>query len=548
MAELETLIHRAQTAHGISLHDAPLRYRTIAQCAQDRLAMHAEHLFLTYYDEHGSRSSWTYRQFIEQACRTAAYLRKKGLRPGDRFATAAHNHPDTIVQYFAAWLLGCCVIPLNMTEEDQRLHYILQTSGAQMLLCRPDYLDRLPAITKDLSIETIPIDGTYHEQVARCEPISLDEGCASYDSEALLVFTSGTTGNPKGVVLVQQNLLADAEGIAQWHKITSRDRLMCVLPVHHVNGTIVTHVTPFFAGASVVLNRKFQTEYFFPRIRQERVTIVSVVPTLLAFLLEAGADSCDVRQHGFRHIICGAGPLTCDLAARFEERYHIPIIHGYGLSETTCYSCFLEIDLDEQQHRRWMQDYGFPSIGAPIPQNEMAIHDPDGNELGEGQRGEIVIRGWNVMKGYDANPEANYAAFTHGWFRSGDEGFFIRKEDGTPYFFITGRIKELIIRGGVNIAPLEIDEVLARAPGVRAGIAVGFEHDLYGEEVGALVIPAEGATEEAILSYCRQHLPHHKCPKVVLFTDSLPVTSTGKYQRNKVKHLFAQWRSVQFPK
>ncbi|MCS7302385.1 MAG: acyl--CoA ligase [Candidatus Kapabacteria bacterium] len=548
MAELETLIHRAQTAHGISLHDAPLRYRTIAQCAQDRLAMHAEHLFLTYYDEHGSRSSWTYRQFIEQACRTAAYLRKKGLRPGDRFATAAHNHPDTIVQYFAAWLLGCCVIPLNMTEEDQRLHYILQTSGAQMLLCRPDYLDRLPAITKDLSIETIPIDGTYHEQVARCEPISLDEGCASYDSEALLVFTSGTTGNPKGVVLVQQNLLADAEGIAQWHKITSRDRLMCVLPVHHVNGTIVTHVTPFFAGASVVLNRKFQTEYFFPRIRQERVTIVSVVPTLLAFLLEAGADSCDVRQHGFRHIICGAGPLTCDLAARFEERYHIPIIHGYGLSETTCYSCFLEIDLDERQHRRWMQDYGFPSIGAPIPQNEMAIHDPDGNELGEGQRGEIVIRGWNVMKGYDANPEANYAAFTHGWFRSGDEGFFIRKEDGTPYFFITGRIKELIIRGGVNIAPLEIDEVLARAPGVRAGIAVGFEHDLYGEEVGALVIPAEGATEEAILSYCRQHLPHHKCPKVVLFTDSLPVTSTGKYQRNKVKHLFAQWRSVQFPK
>lgn len=546
MTDLALLIRSAQTAHGIPPEQAPLRYRSIASLMADQLRARPDQTFLIYYDEHGNRSEWSYRQFIEAVLRTASYFQRKGIRRGDRIATAAHNHPDTIIQYFASWVMGCCIVPLNMTEDDARLQYVLRTSGAKLLLCREDYLDRARAFASGADVETIAVDGSYHESIRSCEPYPLKPQGEDFESEALLVFTSGTTGNPKGVVLVQRNLLADAEGIAQWHRITPQDRMMCVLPIHHVNGTIVTHVTPFWAGSSVVLNRRFQTEHFFPRIARERVTVVSVVPTLLAFLLEAKADDHNVREQGFRHLICGAGPLTCELAARFEERYRIPIIHGYGLSETTCYSCFLELDLSDEDHRRWMQDYGFPSIGAPIPQNEMAIHDASGNELSEGERGEIVIRGWNVMKGYDANPEANHAAFTYGWFRSGDEGFFIRSRDGKPYFFITGRIKELIIRGGVNIAPLEIDEVLARAPGVKAGIAVGFEHDIWGEEVGALVIPEEGASEEAILEFCRQHLPWHKCPKVVLFTDSLPVTSTGKYQRNRVKHLFERWRSVQF--
>jgi len=548
MVPLSERIHRAQTNRGIPPEQAPLRYHSIAQIATERLSTCPDHTFLIFYDEDGSRTEWSYRAFIERACRTASFLRALGITSGDRIATAAHNHAETIAEYFAAWILGACVVPLNMTEDDTRLKYILDFSGAKVLLCRPEYLQRAEHFAAGCALELIPVDAAYDTQISNAEPHALDATHPMLDSEALLVFTSGTTGNPKGVVLVQRNLIADAEGIADWHRITPADRMMCVLPIHHVNGTIVTHVTPFLAGSSVVLNRKFQTEHFFPRIEQEGVTIVSVVPTLLAFLLEADADACGVVEKGFRHIICGAGPLTCELAARFEERYRIPIIHGYGLSETTCYSCFLELELSPEEHRHWMLDFGFPSIGAPIPQNEMAIHDAQGNPLPEGERGEIVIRGWNVMKGYDANPSANEEAFAHGWFRSGDEGFFVRSPNGVPYFFITGRIKELIIRGGVNIAPLEIDEVLARAPGVKAGIAVGFEHDLYGEEVGALVIPAEGASEEAILNYCRQHLPFHKCPKVVLFAESLPVTSTGKYQRNRVKHLFQAWRSVQFQK
>ena len=173
----------------------------------------------------------------------------------------------------------------------------------------------------------------------------------------------------------------------------------------------------------------------------------------------------------------------------------------------------------------------------------------------EGERGEIVARGPNVMKEYYNNPEANAKAFEFGWFRSGDEGFFKTDADGTRYYFIVGRLKELIIRGGVNLAPLEIDEVINSAPGVKAGICVGFENNMYGEEVGALVVlqgdeanGQKGEKEEQIIAYCREHLPFHKSPKVVLFTDQLPVTSTGKYQRNKVKHLFAEWKDHQFRK
>ena len=197
-----------------------------------------------------------------------------------------------------------------------------------------------------------------------------------------------------------------------------------------------------------------------------------------------------------------------------------------------------------------MQDFGYPSIGVAIPANEMAIHDEQGKALKEGERGEIVIRGLNVMKGYFNNLEANENAFKNGWFRSGDEGFFQNDEHGNAFYFITGRIKELIIRGGINFAPLEIDEVINKAPGVKAGIAVGFENDWYGEEVGAYIELEDGVKENSdqIMEYCKEHLPHSKTPKVIVFGNEIPVTSTGKYQRRKVAHLFKEWKEVQFRK
>lgn len=547
--------HPARSAHGIAAPDVPQSFLSWGDLMRHHDAVHLEKTWLIYVDERGNRSTWSYSVFIDVARRMATHLQDHGVKRGDRVALAGHNHPDTVLAYFACWLMGACAVPLNMTEDEGRLSYIVQNCGTTVVLCRSEYRSRIQTACGDsvitiIDVDTDSPDPAFYAAVRACEPYPWPhpELDMRWD-DCLIVYTSGTTGNPKGVVLMQQNLFADGTDIASWHGITSDQRMMCVLPIHHVNGTIVTHVAPFVAGASVVLHRKFSPHRFFSSIVNEDVNVVSVVPTLLALLLEARADGSAVSQSKFRHIICGAGPLTCELADRFESTYGIRIVHGYGLSETTCYSCFLPVDLTDHEHRSWMQDHGFPSIGVALPCNEMDIHDAAGNSLPPGERGEIVIRGTNVMRGYDANATANAEAFAHGWFRSGDEGFCVADDKGLLYYFITGRLKELIIRGGVNLAPLEIDEVINRAPGVKAGICVGFENNMYGEEVGALVIASDPTPDAAaIIAFCRANLPFHKSPKVVIFTDALPVTSTGKYQRNKVKHLFGEWKDSQFRK
>jgi acyl-CoA synthetase (AMP-forming)/AMP-acid ligase II len=309
-----------------------------------------------------------------------------------------------------------------------------------------------------------------------------------------------------------------------------------------------------FYGGKLILNQKFQTDNFFKRLADEKVKVVSVVPTLLQYLLHSDQNIKDYDLSSFSHIICGAGPLTCELARNFEKKFGLRIVHGYGLSETTCYSCFIPIDLKKEDHYSWQNEFGFPSIGIPICCNEMEIHNENGESLYENEKGEIVIRGHNVMKHYFNNDEANEKTFEFGWFRSGDEGFFKYDDEANKYFFITGRLKELIIRGAVNISPLEIDEVINSIDCVNSGIAVGFENDWYGEEIGALILlKDENAGEEKrekykneILTHCRKKLPFFKSPKVIIFSDSIPVTSTGKYQRNKVKHLFEEYKTIQF--
>lgn len=519
--------------------------------------------FLIYYDSEGNHREDNYKDFFMLCGMCANMMRSYGLKRGDRIATISHNHADTVIHYYAAWLMGVCVVPVSLSEDDNRITYILENSQAKMVFLRKDYLERvMPIINGVASVEATMICGEqetksigekqywFDEELSKAGSIFHADNAVTKDDEALIVYTSGTTGNPKGVVLTQYNLLADAKGISEWHGITNATRMMCVLPIHHVNGTIVTLVTPMYAGGSVVLNQKFQSDYFFERIEKEKVHIVSVVPTLLAFLLEYYKDHSLIPiPRSLRHIICGAGPLTVELGEQFEERFGIRIVHGYGLSETTCYSCYLPKDISDEEHKKWMRNYGFPSIGVALPQNEMMIADENGKELAPSERGEIAIRGFNVMKYYDNNEAANASTFSYGWFRSGDEGFFELDEKGNKYFFITGRLKELIIRGGVNLSPLEIDEVINRCPGVKIGISVGFENDFYGEEVGAYVQKEDPSlSEDALIAHCKEHLPFAKVPKVVIFGDNVPVTSTGKYQRNKCKPLFAEYRAIQFRK
>lgn len=582
---------------------APTNYQVPFRNIRDVLALHAKtspkQTFLIYYDGDGNRSELSYAEFVARAHQVANLLYEDlGIQRGDRVATLMHNHADTVLIYFACWIIGASVAPQNIAEDDTRIAYILRNSGAKICFVMDDYLERAERIIKGAAggdgelgapgIQGIvqvggePRDDYLHfHDAVRSRPTSFlgddsgakeadtslkrgNERTATLDDEALLVYTSGTTGAPKGVVLMQYNLLIDARGIANWHAITGNQRMMCVLPIHHVNGIVVTIMTPLLTGGSTVLNRSFSVRHFWERVVRERVNVVSVVPTLLQFLIEHAerlqAEGQTIFGHNinrpnlnhFRHFICGAGTLSVALARQFEDQFGIKIMHGYGLSETTCYSCFLPINLPWETHQAWMQQHGYPSIGVPIEPNEMAIFSADGSgtRLGPGERGEICIRGHNVMKHYWQRPDANAETFKFGWFRSGDEGFYLLDEAQRPFFFITGRIKELINRGGVKFSPFDIEEVLLDIPGVKVGLAVGFANDYYGEEVGAYIVPEAGVKLSAddILAHCRQVMTFEKAPKVVVFGDDIPVTSTGKFQRLKLVERFADYKSTQFRK
>jgi len=567
-------IQRAHRCDALPEIDSHLPYPNIGTMWQRLAKQHPNkpwmHCYACDTDEE-TPQSYTFAEFELLIRRVAGLLaREFGIAGGDAVATIARNQPITAAIYFATWSLGARMVPVNPSESDDRVGYIVKNSAAKVLIVHDSMAERYAAIAAELPPDTRLAVLSDNGQPGAATPpgwtdffgvlqSAMSSPAAagnpksaipdvSWDAEALVVYTSGTTGMPKGVVLTQKQLFADAYAISQWHHITDATTMMLVLPIHHVNGTVVTLMTPAFVGATVVMNKRFRTQGFWAKLARHRVNIVSVVPTLLQFLLESKEPFDRKTMPSFQHFICGAGPLVVELAKDFQDRFGLKILHGYGLSETTCYSCFLPVDLDWTTHCRWMYDHGFPSIGCPIITNEMAIHDPHGKPVPAGQKGEIVIRGHNVMKYYFANPKANADAFTFDWFRSGDEGFMLRGDDGLDYYFITGRIKELIIRGGVNISPFEIDEVLNQVPGVRVGLAVGFENRYYGEEVGAYCqrAPDTNVTEEDVLAFCRERLSSSKCPKVVLFGDDIPVTSTGKFQRGKLKPKFEKWKDTQF--
>jgi long-chain acyl-CoA synthetase len=448
MSLLTDVHDRIEQARAVSGCAPELHWTSFAEFFRSRLydPRLVTRNFLTYCDdERGLRRTYSYAEFGTIVERMAEMFHARfGLTRGDRIATLLFNHDLTALIYFAAWTLGVAVVPINVEETSEKKRYILAHSEASVALCWQDVYEELKALQPMLPAlrEVVALgdggilDGketrgksrkNSHAVGARFAP-----GPSRLDDPALIIYTSGTTGPPKGVILTVANLLIDADAIADRHGFGLTDRLMCVLPVHHVNGIVVTLMTPFYCKGSVVLNRKFKTGSFWRRLHEEQATGVSVVPTLLEFLLDANEDIAAYRLDRFGGAICGAGPLLKDTALRFEDRFGFPIRHGYGLSETTCYSSFLPNDLTGEEHRHWLTDFDFPSIGTALRHNEMAILDESGKPVPERKRGEICIRGRTVCAGYFKRDDANEAAFQWGWFRSGDEGFYIADDRGMP--------------------------------------------------------------------------------------------------------------------
>jgi long-chain acyl-CoA synthetase len=348
------------------------------------------------------------------------------------------------------------------------------------------------------------------------------------EDDAIIIYTSGTTGKPKGCLLTHGNVIANARQISSWLGFTEKDRLLTIMPLFHMNAVSVTTMSALYAGGSTVVSPKFSASRFWQIISDYQITSFGSVATMLSMLLSTYPDGAPagLKTDQLRFAMCGSAPVPAEVLRRFEETFNCLVIEGYGLSESTCRSTFNPPD----QRRR-------PgSCGVPIG-NEMKVVDEEDREVPDGTLGEIVLRGENILKGYYKNDAANSTAFRNGWFHTGDIGY--RDADG--FYYIVDRKSDMIIRGGENIYPREIDEVLYQHPEVAAAAAVGVPDHLYGEDVAAVVVLKPGAkvSEQDVIEFCKARLADYKCPKTVRFVDDIPKGPTGKLLKRELARVLA---------
>jgi acyl-CoA synthetase (AMP-forming)/AMP-acid ligase II len=342
----------------------------------------------------------------------------------------------------------------------------------------------------------------------------------SPDDIALVLHTSGSTGRPKRVPIRHRNIAASAVNIVAHYSLSGDDVSLCAMPLFHVHGLVASTISTLLSGGTVVVPSKFNPLSFWRTVRDERVTWYSAVPTIHHLLLSRAGDERPAGAEGLRFIRSCSAALPPEMMAKMERVFGAPVLEAYGMTEASHQMC-------SNPQPPAVRKPGSVGPGTGL---KVSIMDAKGNHLPTEERGEVVIQGPNVVDGYENNPEANAASFTNGWFRTGDQGYL----DADGYLTLTGRIKELINRGGEKIAPREIDEVLLTHPSVAEAVAFGVPHASWGEEVAAAVVLREPQTEAVILNYCKERLADFKRPKKIYIVETIPRTATGKIQRGAV--------------
>lgn len=455
------------------------------------------------------------------------YLLAEGLNPGDKVALMLHNGYQTGRLLIGVMYAGFTVAPLNLLSQPSQLAYVLEHSDTRLVFTSAELADRLHAalknIRRDIKVVVIDPDAASVFEASASPGATLPQ--VSEDDDALLMYTSGTTGQPKGVVLSHKSVVSGGEYTSRAHHLAADDRVMCALPLYHINGQIVTAVAPIVHGGSVVMPHRFSVTTYWETVVAHRCTWINVVPTIIAYLLNAP----DPRDSGLdlgaiKFCRSASAPLPPELHRAFEEKFGISIIETFGMTETNA-PCFTN-PYDRAQRK----------IGSPGRAfgNEGKVIDPaTANDLPAGQIGELMVRGDNVMKGYYKDPQTTANTLRpDGWMHTGDLGYM----DADGFVFVTGRIKELIIKGGENIAPREIDEALLKHPAVLEAAAVGMPDPRYGQEIMACVIlkPGERCSLAELYSFAQQELGPYKTPKLIRFVESLPKGPSGKVQRLKL--------------
>ncbi|HEV7798871.1 MAG TPA: long-chain-fatty-acid--CoA ligase [Pyrinomonadaceae bacterium] len=483
---------------------------------------------------------FSYEEFMTAVNRTARMLASHGVSKGDVVSLLMPNSAEYIIAYFACWKLGAIAGPINSLLKAQEIAFVISDSETKALLAHSDFLPTIESIRRDLPGLRAVI--MFDDEAAATKDFKTDSTSANStssslsglnlpdidcDSEAIIIYTSGTTGKPKGCLLTHGNLIANARQISEWLGFTKDDRLLTIMPLFHMNAVSVTTMSALYAGGSTVVSPKFSASRFWQIISDYQITSFGSVATMLSMLLTTYPDGVPkgLTTDQLRFAMCGSAPVPAEVMKRFEETFNCLVIEGYGLSESTCRSTF-----NPPNERRRPG-----SCGKPIG-NEMRVVDDNDVEVADGELGEVVLRGENILKGYYRNPEATATAFRNGWFHTGDIGY----RDMEGFFYIVDRKSDMIIRGGENIYPREIDEVLYQHPLVAAAATIGVPDQLYGEEVAAFIVLKEGreATEEEIVAFCRARLADYKCPKTVRFIKEIPKGPTGKLLKRELAREF----------
>jgi acyl-CoA synthetase (AMP-forming)/AMP-acid ligase II len=463
----------------------------------------------------------SYDSLRQQVLAMANALTSAGIRRGDAVAIALPNGLPAIVSFLAASIAGTAA-PLNPAYPYEEFLFFLGDTDARVLLCPPEGAELVRRAAADRNIRVFSVEMSEQGKVQLAgAPTGVSATEPAADDIALILHTSGSTGRPKRVPLRHFNLAVSSANIANTYALSAEDVSLCIMPLFHIHGLIGSTMATLLSGGTVVVPTKFNALSFWRTVRQHRVTWYSGVPTMHQLLL-ARTHQKPAEAASLRFIRSCSAPMSSGLIQKTEEVFGVPFVEAYGMTEAAHQMTSNPLP---PRHRK----PGSVGVGAGL---RISIMDKEGNQVGTNQRGEIAIQGANVFRGYENNPAANARAFVNGWFRTGDEGFL----DRDCYLHLTGRIKDIIIRGGENIAPHEVDEILLRHPAVSAAVTFGYAHPVLGEEVAAAVVlhDSDDTTESDLIKHCRDSLAEYKCPKKIYLVKSIPTTATGKIRRSAV--------------